>query len=144
MAPIPLREHYDIAVVGSGFAGLGMAIELERDGETWSAGLRAHRGTAVAGFPNLLILSGPNTGTGSTSQVYMIESQIRYNRDLDARMERTVWLRGGCNSSYLDDQGRNGTLYPGPRRCRSPSSSGRAARRWRAAARSTSTAVPPS
>jgi hypothetical protein len=93
----------------------------------------------VAGFPNLFILSGPNTGTGSTSQVYMIESQIRYavraleqmaaggyatmdvrvsaqaasNRELDADMERTVWLRGGCNSWYLDDQGRNGTLYPG-------------------------------
>ena len=94
----------------------------------------------MAGFPNLLILSGPNTGTGSTSQVYMIESQIRYalraldymrgqsfatlevresaqdayNRELDANMARTVWLRGGCNSWYLDDQGRNGTLYPGP------------------------------
>jgi hypothetical protein len=28
-------------------------------------------------------------------------------------MDQTVWIRGGCNSWYLDDQGRNGTLYPG-------------------------------
>ena len=53
-----------------------------RDGisltEAWAGGIEAHRGTTVAGFPNLAILSGPNTGTGSTSQVYMIEAQIHY------------------------------------------------------------------
>ena len=27
---------------------------------------------------------------------------------------RTVWLRGGCDSWYLDDAGVNRTLYPGP------------------------------
>ena len=46
--------------------------------DTWADGIQAHRGTTVAGFPNLAILSGPNTGTGSTSQVYMIEAQIHY------------------------------------------------------------------
>ncbi len=141
-----VEHELDVLVCSTGFS-IGeafSAIDVRgRDGrslgETWSAGLQAHRGTAIAGFPNLLILSGPNTGTGSTSQVYMIESQIhyalralahmrthgyatmeateaaqsQYNRELDARMERTVWLRGGCNSWYLDDQGRNGTLYPG-------------------------------
>ncbi len=140
-------EHaLDVLVCSTGFsiAEAFSAIDIRgRDGRTlnevWSEGLQAHRGTAAAGFPNLLLLSGPNTGTGSTSQVYMIESQIRYvlralqymrthgfatmdvdesaqaryNRDLDRRMRRTVWLRGGCQSWYLDDQGRNGTLYPG-------------------------------
>jgi len=94
----------------------------------------------VSGFPNLALLSGPNTGTGSTSQVYMIEAQIHYilqmlrtlrergagtiephseaqadyNRWLQQSMQRTVWLKGGCDSWYLDDNGVNRTLYPGP------------------------------
>ena len=113
-----------------------------RDGLTvegaWAAsGFEAHRGTMVSGFPNLMILCGPNTGTGSTSQVYMIEAQIgyalealramresraaevevtaeaqaSYNAWIDERMKPTVWLTGGCNSWYLQD-GHNGTLYP--------------------------------
>ncbi len=141
-----VEHELDVLVCSTGFsiAEAFSAIDVRgRDGRTldatWSEGLQAHRGTAVAGFPNLLVLSGPNTGTGSTSQVYMIESQIRYalralahmrarglatieareaaqsqyNRELDARMSRTVWLRGGCDSWYLDERGRNGTLYPG-------------------------------
>jgi len=141
-----VEHELDVLVCSTGFS-IGEAFSAMdirgRDGrtlnDTWANGLQAHRGTTVAGFPNLLILSGPNTGTGSTSQVYMFESQIRYalnalaqmdaagyatmdvrvsaqteyNRQLDEHMAHTVWLRGGCNSWYLDDQGRNGTLYPG-------------------------------
>jgi cation diffusion facilitator CzcD-associated flavoprotein CzcO len=107
--------------------------------DTWAAGFEAHRGTMVAGFPNLMFLSGPNTGTGSTSQVFMIEAQIHYvlealrtmsergagvvevtpeahaayNDWIAERMQQTVWLTGGCNSWYLDANGRNTTLYPG-------------------------------
>ena len=29
------------------------------------------------------------------------------------RLRRTVWSTGGCRSWYLDDQGRNPTLWPG-------------------------------
>jgi cation diffusion facilitator CzcD-associated flavoprotein CzcO len=108
--------------------------------DAWAAGIEAHRGTTVAGFPNLALLSGPNTGTGSTSQVFMIEAQIRhvlellraldagaagaidvrpeaqasYNRWLQRRMQDSVWIRGGCASWYLDEHGVNRTLYPGP------------------------------
>ncbi len=92
----------------------------------------------MAGFPNLFFLSGPNTGTGHQSQVFMIESHIEYvmdairtidrrglasvdvrpevqeayNRDLDERMPGTVWNSGGCSSWYLDATGRNGVIYP--------------------------------
>jgi len=31
--------------------------------------MRAYKGTAVAGFPNLFLLVGPNTGLGHSSQV---------------------------------------------------------------------------
>jgi cation diffusion facilitator CzcD-associated flavoprotein CzcO len=102
-------------------------------------GQQAYKGIATAGFPNLFTLVGPNTGLGHTSMIYMIESQLnylvaalgvvrdqglstvevrqqaqdRYNEDLQRRMRRTVWTTGGCASWYLDEQGRNTTLWPG-------------------------------
>ena len=93
----------------------------------------------ISGFPNLFMLSGPNTGTGNMSAVFMIESQIRFAQELIGRMERqgtaevdvrpeaqdafnrrltermagTVWLTGGCQSWYLTDEGHTGVLWPG-------------------------------
>ncbi len=106
----------------------------------WSAGSArtAFRGTTTAGFPNLFVLTGPNTGVGHTSQVFMIEAQIRYvlgalvharrhgadrievrpeaqaayDQVVQRKMRRTVWLTGGCNSWYLDAEGRNVALWP--------------------------------
>jgi cation diffusion facilitator CzcD-associated flavoprotein CzcO len=140
-------EHeLDVLVCSTGFRieEVFMALDVRgRDGrhlrDVWADGIEAHRGTTVAGFPNLALLSGPNTGTGSTSQVYMIEAQVHYvlemlrvmrergaataevrpgaqdayNRRLQRRMQDTVWLRGGCDSWYLDAGGVNRTLYPG-------------------------------
>jgi cation diffusion facilitator CzcD-associated flavoprotein CzcO len=102
-------------------------------------GQEAYKGTAIAGFPNCFMLIGPNTGLGHTSMLYMIESQVQYlldalavmdrydlgtvevrrqsqdtyNRRLQKRMARTVWMTGGCRSWYLDARGRNTTLWPG-------------------------------
>ncbi|HEX8353717.1 MAG TPA: NAD(P)/FAD-dependent oxidoreductase [Pyrinomonadaceae bacterium] len=104
----------------------------------WKGSPRAHLGTTVSGFPNLFILLGPNTGLGHTSVVYMIEAQIEffmnalgymerhgvetieprpeaqdaYVREVERRMEGTVWTSGGCASWYLDRTGRNSTLWP--------------------------------
>jgi cation diffusion facilitator CzcD-associated flavoprotein CzcO len=107
--------------------------------EVWHAtGMRAHRGTTVPGFPNLFVLVGPNTGLGHTSQVFMIEQQIGYvaralaetrqrgartievretvvaaeDAEIQRQMARTVWMTGGCASWYLDEHGRNSTLWP--------------------------------
>jgi hypothetical protein len=41
------------------------------------------------------------------------DAQDTYNAWLQARMQDTVWLRGGCDSWYLDANGVNRTLYPG-------------------------------
>src|SRR5829696_4553789 len=105
--------------------------------EHWKGSPRAHLGTTVPGFPNLFMLLGPNTGLGHSSMVYMIESQVAYVMDalkamrrrdaataeikaeavrdfvddLDAKMQDTVW-NTGCSSWYLDDTGRNATLWP--------------------------------
>ncbi|HWG13308.1 MAG TPA: NAD(P)/FAD-dependent oxidoreductase [Streptosporangiaceae bacterium] len=98
----------------------------------------AFRGTTAPGFPNLFVLTGPNTGLGHNSQVFMIEAQIRYvadavrhtrrrgadrvevrpgaqaawDRTLQRKMRNTVWVTGGCHSWYLDSDGRNVTLWP--------------------------------
>jgi cation diffusion facilitator CzcD-associated flavoprotein CzcO len=106
--------------------------------EVWAGSPQAHLGTTVAGFPNLFILLGPNTGLGHTSVLLMIEAQIehllsalRHMRrsgataveprpeaqasfvsEVDRRMRGTVWVAGGCASWYIDSTGRNSTLWP--------------------------------
>lgn len=107
--------------------------------ERWSERMQAHRGTTVPGFPNLFLMLGPNTGTGHNSVIHFIESQVPYilaaiertersggasievteaaeeqfNRWLRDQLEGTVWTAGNCRSWYLDEQGRNTTLWPG-------------------------------
>ena len=46
--------------------------------DAWSGSAQAYLGTTVAGFPNLFLLVGPNTGLGHNSIVFMIESQLHY------------------------------------------------------------------
>lgn len=107
--------------------------------EVWKGSPRAHLGTTVPGFPNLFLMQGPNTGLGHTSVVLMIEAQIEHMLKalahleqrggasieprpeaqdafvarVDRDMEGTVWVAGGCASWYLDETGRNSTLWPG-------------------------------
>lgn len=106
--------------------------------EHWHRSPQAYRGTAVAGFPNMFFLVGPNTGLGHNSIVFMIEAQLQYllgaldamraqragrievkadaqqayNQHIQARMGKTVWNSGGCASWYIDAQGRNTTIWP--------------------------------
>jgi len=108
--------------------------------DVWrSNGAAAYLGTTINGFPNLFTLVGPNTGLGHNSLVFMIESQISYvldalrhmaaddlaavevrddavsafNDDVQRRLEGAVWTSGGCKSWYLDEHGRNVTMWPG-------------------------------
>ena len=114
-----------------------------KDGRSLAAvwdeqGQQAYKGAAVAGFPNLLFVVGPNCGLGHSSMVYMIESHLnylssaiqtmdrlrlatfevrpdvqrRYNQQLQRQLRRTVWQTGGCASWYLDKHGNNTTLWP--------------------------------
>jgi hypothetical protein len=113
-----------------------------RDGvslnELWDReGTNAHLGIMVSGFPNLFLLLGPNTGLGHNSVVFMIESQIRFvlnklrlvdaagarqvdvrqeaqrssARDVQGQLADSVWM-SGCHSWYLDEHGRNITIWP--------------------------------
>jgi len=113
-----------------------------RDGhslnQAWRDGAEAYLGMTVHGFPNLFMLYGPNTNLGHSSVIYMLESQIhyilqcldlirsrelrylevraepqdRFNRQIQHRMERTVWQQG-CESWYKTADGRNTNNWPG-------------------------------
>ncbi len=136
----------DAIVLGTGFdvehclgpiavrgRGGGSLLDSAGDG-----GLEAYKGATIAGFPNLFMITGPNTGLGHNSMIYMIESGVAYvldairqqrrdgwrsaevrpealaayNADLQHRLKRSVWATG-CKSWYLDHNGKNTTLWPG-------------------------------
>ncbi|MBJ8343493.1 NAD(P)/FAD-dependent oxidoreductase [Antrihabitans sp. YC2-6] len=107
--------------------------------DSWKdTGMEAYLGVSVNGFPNFFLLLGPNTGLGHTSIIFMIESQVNYalqgismlgedgldsldvkpeaqrefNDALQERLDDAVWSAGGCKSWYLDEFGKNRTLWP--------------------------------
>ena len=136
----------DVIIYGTGFKTIEAVTELNvagRDGvklrDAWRTGAEAYHGITVAGFPNLFLLLGPNTGLGHNSVVFMIESQVqhvlaclrllarehaetievradavrRFNAGIHRRLRHAVWNEGGCTSWYLDDSGVNRALWPG-------------------------------
>jgi cation diffusion facilitator CzcD-associated flavoprotein CzcO len=140
------REHEaDTIVFGTGFRVSGNLTQMKVVGrggvllnDVWNGrGIGAHLGITMAGFPNLFLLLGPNTGLGHSSVVFMIESQIRYvvqaldllerrgatrldvrpdtEQDflerVQTRLSDTVW-ESGCRSWYMDENGRNFTIWP--------------------------------
>ncbi|WP_223530093.1 flavin-containing monooxygenase [Pseudomonas sp. GL-R-19] len=107
--------------------------------EVWAQYPRAYLGTALPDFPNLFIVTGPNTGIGHTSALFIIESQMNYILDcirtlrdqglrsievrheaertytemIHREMERTVWKSGGCHSWYQSRSGHVIAMFPG-------------------------------
>ena len=89
----------DVLVFGTGFHVTDMPIATRvtgADGRTlaehWADGMAALRGTTVDGFPNLLLIIGPNTGLANTSMILMIEAQLNYLVDYLRQLDR---LAGG-------------------------------------------------
>ncbi|HTZ69421.1 MAG TPA: NAD(P)/FAD-dependent oxidoreductase [Acetobacteraceae bacterium] len=75
----------EIAVFATGFdvRHCLQGVEIRGAGDTklqdvWADGPFAYRGVAVAGFPNMFILYGPNTNLGHNSILVMLECQSRY------------------------------------------------------------------
>jgi cation diffusion facilitator CzcD-associated flavoprotein CzcO len=139
------EREVDTIVLGTGFHVTdppSAAYVTGRGGvrlaDAWRESMSAFVGTTISGFPNMFMITGPNTGLGHNSMVYMIESQIayvidallamdargatavdvrpevqtQYNDELQRRLAPTVWNTGGCQSWYLDASGRNTTLWP--------------------------------
>ncbi|MGZ4192303.1 MAG: flavin-containing monooxygenase [Solirubrobacteraceae bacterium] len=141
-----VHHEVDTIIFGTGFQVTDVPVSHRirgRGGELladrWQGSPRAHLGMGVAGYPNLFMLLGPNTGLGHNSVLLMIEAQIAYLRralryrrehglatleptaeaqeayaaELDRDTEGSVWTAGGCLSWYVDDTGRNSVLWPG-------------------------------
>ncbi len=107
--------------------------------DVWAQYPRAYLGTAMPSFPNLFVVTGPNTGIGHTSAIFVIEAQMHYIMDsisktlaankasievtavaesdytamIHQEMKKTVWDHGGCNSWYKSKSGHVIAMFPG-------------------------------
>ena len=118
---------------------------IGRSGETLADHMRggcgAYLGMTVPDFPNLfLMITGPHTGLGHNSILYLLEAQLKYlkgalaayresdgvmevrreaavafSEEMQASLEGTVWGTG-CTSFYLDIDGKNIGIWPGTAR----------------------------
>lgn len=137
------KEHpADVIIWGTGFkateflAPMQVAGAAGRDLHTeWKDGAHAYYGISVPGFPNLLMMYGPNTNTGGGSIIYFLEAQARFLGDyvdhlaatrrplavredveqaFDAEVQEqlsgSVW--SACSSWYRNANGRITTNWP--------------------------------
>lgn len=105
--------------------------------EMWQGSPEGYMGTMVAGCPNGFLMFGPNLAV-SSSAFLIIEAQVTYivdalkqaqqqnikviqvdparqaqfNHKVQAALQNTVWNKGGCQSYFIDVNGRNSTLWP--------------------------------
>lgn len=136
----------DLIIYSTGYDATDGAISypvVGKDGRTlldvWADFPRAYLGTAAPGFPNLFVVTGPNTGIGHTSAIFVIEAQMnyimsaieevrkntkqvievdaaaeeRYTQHIHEEMAKTVWQTGGCNSWYKSKSGKVIAMFPG-------------------------------
>lgn len=137
-------REVDAIVFGTGFKASEFLAPMRITGlegrdlnQEWRDGAEAYKGISVAGFPNMFILYGPNTGLAHNSIVYMIESQVRYVMDglrtlkdrpaayLDVRDDvqtrYNTWIQSqiddspwqDCQSWYRAEGGKNTANWPG-------------------------------
>jgi cation diffusion facilitator CzcD-associated flavoprotein CzcO len=137
-------HEVDVIIEATGFRPFDISdyvniagVEGRQLRDAWANRVETLRTMMVPGFPNFFLLLGPNSATGHTSALIMIESQVqyileclrlmeegelrildpdptvvaRYNRRLQRDMKKLVFS-GGCNSWYTDDTDHNFTLWP--------------------------------
>lgn len=136
----------DLIIYSTGYDATDGVISypvIGKQGKTlsqfWQDFPRAYLGTSVPDFPNLFIVTGPNTGIGHTSAIFVIEAQMnyiiksietvlqsqhmtievkedaeqRYTQHIHREMEKTVWHSGGCDSWYKSKSGKVIAMFPG-------------------------------
>ncbi|MFD1811903.1 flavin-containing monooxygenase [Rhodococcus gannanensis] len=123
----------DMPIGSKVFDGAGRSLD-----DHWKGSPQAYLGTTVAGFPNAFVLLGPALGTGHTSAFTILEAQLEYlasaisaaraggwtrmetradvqaafNADVQQALATTVYNAGGCQSYFLDVNGRNSFNWP--------------------------------
>ena len=133
-----IKRPVDVIVYATGFQATDFLVPLTVHGENgvelnavWRDGAEAHRGVALAGFPNFYMLYGPNTNLGHSSIIYMVEKQVGYlmqcitktlkedlrslqpttdaqqafNTRMQSALADTVW-GGDCGSWYKNASGK--------------------------------------
>lgn len=106
--------------------------------EHWKGSPEAYLGTVTTGFPNAFTVLGPSLGTGHSSAFAILEAQVaflvsaiararserwaaldvrpevqaRYVEQVQAALAGTVYNAGGCQSYYMDENGRNSFSWP--------------------------------
>ncbi len=138
------EREVDCVIFGTGFYATENPIAQIIHGrggqslaEAWRDGEEAYLGTTVNGFPNLMLIVGPNVTLGHSSMVYMIETQIQaisrlldeceqrhcvevevreavqkqFNRALHKRLDTSIWATG-CDSWYKHRSGKITQLWP--------------------------------
>lgn len=133
---IVFATGFDVSKTGTPFPITG--LDGRSLDEEWATGAYAYKSTNVAGYPNLFMTFGPNSGPGHNSALVYMEAQIEYavqairtlqrwnlkyldvradaqrdfNNDIQARLAKTTW-NSGCHSWYLTEDGFNATMFPG-------------------------------
>jgi cation diffusion facilitator CzcD-associated flavoprotein CzcO len=140
-----IEHQFDCIVFATGFdvSKTGTPFPVTGTGgrkldEEWARGAQAYKSINVAGYPNLFLTFGPNSGPGHNSALVYMESQLdyavrgiqkilnenlktldvkadaqaSYNVAIQKRLAKTNW-NSGCKSWYLTEDGHNVTMYPG-------------------------------
>lgn len=133
---IVFATGFDVSKTGTPFPVTG--VGGRQLAEEWSRGAQAYKSINVAGYPNLFMTFGPNSGPGHNSALVYMESQLdyavraiqkilsenlrmldvkphvqkQYNEGIQKRLAKTNW-NSGCMSWYLTEDGFNATMYPG-------------------------------
>jgi cation diffusion facilitator CzcD-associated flavoprotein CzcO len=133
---IVFATGYDVHLTGppypvTGIGGRSLAGE-------WASGAQAYKSINANGYPNLFLMTGPNSGPGHNSLLVYVEGQLdyavrgittilgenlryldvradvqrRYNDRIQKRLTKTTWM-SGCSSWYLTADGFNASRYPG-------------------------------
>jgi cation diffusion facilitator CzcD-associated flavoprotein CzcO len=133
---IVFATGYDVHLTGppypvTGIGGRTMA-------QDWAGGAQAYKSINAHGYPNLFLMTGPNSGPGHNSLLVFVEGQIdyavagitrilrddlryldvredaqrRHNEVIQRRLTKTTWM-SGCSSWYLTPDGFNASMYPG-------------------------------
>ncbi len=131
-------HEVDVIVLATGFKAHAFMRPMRIQGcggvtleQAWEAGAYAHKTVALPDFPNLLMLTGPNSPIGNYSLISINEQQLNYiiqiielwssgradeiaprkdaaeafNEELQRSMVGTIWVTG-CQSWYFDEFGR--------------------------------------
>ncbi|MDZ7885600.1 MAG: NAD(P)/FAD-dependent oxidoreductase [Mycobacterium sp.] len=133
---IVFATGYDVHLSGPPFPVTGLDGRVLAD--EWSGGAQAYKSIQAHGYPNLFLMTGPNSGPGHNSLLVYSEGQIdyavhaigtilrddlryldvradvqqRHNAVLQRRLRKTTWM-SGCSSWYLTADGFNASMYPG-------------------------------